>query len=91
MWIFTPAETGIYYVYLKITDTSSNTVQSATARIVVTSTPVGGYSVSSNRQLPTTHMATYVGLIALFAAILSLKNAKENKIPSTSSSLKVLL
>jgi hypothetical protein len=44
-WIFTPSTTGIHYVHLQVTDFSNNSAQSETARVTVTTTPVGGYSV----------------------------------------------
>jgi hypothetical protein len=43
-WTFTPATSGIYYVYLKVTDSGDNTKLSETARITVATVPVGGYS-----------------------------------------------
>ncbi|MGB9778733.1 MAG: NosD domain-containing protein [Candidatus Bathyarchaeales archaeon] len=35
-WTFTPTTSGIYYVYLKVTDAKGSTIQSETARITVT-------------------------------------------------------
>jgi hypothetical protein len=67
---------GIYYVYLKVTDTTSNVAQSDTARIVVTPTPVGGYSVAftETRALaPAGQWLIYFGIVAFFGAMLSLK------------------
>jgi hypothetical protein len=49
VWIFKPSSVGIHYVYLKVTDSNNNTAQSETARIVVISVPVGGYSVSFDK------------------------------------------
>lgn len=46
-WTFTPTSTGICYVYLRVTDACNSTAQSDTARITVTSVPVGGYSVTN--------------------------------------------
>ena len=72
-WIFTPTTSGIYYVYLKVTDDTSNTTQSETARITVTTVPVGGYSVPI--QLPTTakpatlHISLLTILTAIFITI----------------------
>jgi len=43
-WTFTPTEAGIYYVYLKVTDSKNNTAQSEAARIVVKVPTVGGES-----------------------------------------------
>jgi len=45
-WTFTPTTSGIFYIYLKIIDAKGNTAQSETARVVVYTVPVGGYSIS---------------------------------------------
>jgi len=45
-WIFAPTTSGIYYIQLKVTDAKGNTAQSETARVVVYTVPVGGYSIS---------------------------------------------
>jgi parallel beta-helix repeat protein len=72
-WTFTPTTSGIYYVYLKVTDDTDNTTQSETARTTVTTVPVGGYSVPI--QLPTTanpatiHIALLTILTAIFITI----------------------
>jgi parallel beta-helix repeat protein len=72
-WTFTPTTSGIYYVYLKVTDDTGNTTQSETTRITVTTVPVGGYSVPI--QLPTTanpatiHIALLTILTAIFITI----------------------
>ncbi|MEM3578282.1 MAG: PKD domain-containing protein [Candidatus Bathyarchaeia archaeon] len=70
-WNFTPATSGIYYVYLKVTDANNNVVQSATARISVASVSVGGYSISLAKTTPVSQMAAYAMLIVFFAALLS--------------------
>jgi len=44
-WIFTPTTSGIYYIQLKATDANGNIGQSETARVTVSSVPVGGHSV----------------------------------------------
>jgi len=75
-WTFTPTANGIYYVYLKVTDTNQNTAQSETARISVASVPVGGYSISLTKQTSTHNMAAYFMLIALFGAVISLTKRK---------------
>lgn len=75
-WTFTSTTSGIYYVYLKVTDANNNVVQSDTSRITVSSVSVGGYSISLAKQTPTTHIAAYTTLIALFAAALSLTKRK---------------
>jgi len=72
-WTFTPTTSGIYYVYLKVTDAKANTAQSETARITARTVPVGGYSIPI--QLPTTakpatiHIALLTILTALFITI----------------------
>jgi ABC-type transport system substrate-binding protein len=72
-WTFTPTTSGIFYIYLKIIDAKGNTAQSETARVVVYTVPVGGYSIPI--QLPTTakpvtlHIALLTILTALFITI----------------------
>ncbi|MGQ9545353.1 MAG: InlB B-repeat-containing protein, partial [Candidatus Bathycorpusculaceae bacterium] len=77
-WTFTPTATGIYYVYLKVTDANNNTAQSDTARIVVSSVPVGGYSISLTKQTYTStfQIAAYTVLIIIFGAMLGLTKRK---------------
>jgi outer membrane protein assembly factor BamB len=67
-WTFTPATSGVYYVYLKLTDAKANTAQSDTARITVTAVPVGGYSIPI--QAPTT--AKPLTLCLMLTAILTI-------------------
>jgi len=68
-WTFTPSASGIYYVYLKVTDDKGNTAQSDTARIIVSTVPVGGYSIPI--QLPTTAKPTtiHIALLTILTAI----------------------
>jgi len=68
-WTFTPTESGIFYVYLKVTDDKGNTAQSETARITVASVPVGGYSVPINKYTLLTPIATHIALIAILTTI----------------------
>lgn len=78
-WTFTPTSVGIYFVYLKVTDGYSYTVQSDPARImVITAAPVGGYSekISLTSRTPTVSMATYAALASLFGAMLSVTRRK---------------
>ncbi|MDH7477839.1 MAG: PKD domain-containing protein, partial [Candidatus Bathyarchaeota archaeon] len=77
-WAFTPTATGVYYVYLNVTDANNNTAKSGTARIEVSSIPVGGYAISLAKETsPLTFQATiYAALIVLFGAILSLTKRK---------------
>jgi PKD repeat protein len=72
-WTFTPTTSGIYYIYLKVTDAKGNTTQSQTARITAATVPVGSYSIPI--QLPTTakpitlHIALLTILTAIFLTI----------------------
>ncbi|MEM3697558.1 MAG: PKD domain-containing protein [Candidatus Bathyarchaeia archaeon] len=77
-WIFTPTATGVYYVYLNVTDANNNIAQSGTARIVVSSVPVGGYAISLAKETSPLMFQTivYTALIVLFGAILSLTKRK---------------
>ncbi len=75
-WTFTPAAIGVYYVYLNVTDAHGTTAQSSTARIVVATAPVGGYSISLTKQTPTQSIAAYFMLIALCGAAISLTKRK---------------
>jgi parallel beta-helix repeat protein len=68
-WTFTPATSGIYYVYLKVTDAKANTAQSDTARIAVATVPVGGYSFSIQVQTRAEPIITYIALIAILTVI----------------------
>jgi hypothetical protein len=75
-WTFTPSGSGVYYVYLTVTDGAQTTAQSETARVDVISTPVGGYSVSTQKPFPIAYIATYIALVGLFGAVLSLTKRK---------------
>jgi hypothetical protein len=76
-WTFTPTTSGIYYVYLQVKDANNNTAQSETARItIIPSAPVGGYSISLAKRTPTSQIAAYTLLIALFGVALSLRKRK---------------
>jgi hypothetical protein len=68
-WTFTPTTNGIYYVYLRVTDSKGNTSQSQAARIAVATVPVGGYSIPI--QLPTTAkpVTPYIALLTILTAI----------------------
>jgi len=69
-WTFTPTESGIFYVYLKVTDDKGNTAQSETARITVSAVPVGGYSYPINKYILLRPIATHIALIAILTTIL---------------------
>jgi PKD repeat protein len=82
-WTFMPTTSGVYYVYLKVTDTLGNTTQSETARITVTSVPVGGYSVSLTGHgagMPSSvYLALFIMLSAVFTTIRR-KTRREKKL-----------
>jgi len=71
-WTFKPTATGIYYVFLKVTDAAGNTAQSEPAKVTVSSVPVGGYSVSLAKDAAITPIIAYIMLIASFGSLLSL-------------------
>jgi hypothetical protein len=71
-WTFTPSATGIYYVYLNVTDSRGRIAVSNTARIVVIAVPAGGYSVSLAKAPSSPSLALYVTVIAAFGAVMSL-------------------
>jgi len=75
-WAFTPASSGIYYIYLKVTDANDNTVQSETARVTVGAVPVGGYSISLTKPVAKTPLIFYTMLLAIFGAVMSLIRRK---------------
>jgi hypothetical protein len=49
-WTFQPMTSGTYYVYLRVKDAENNTAQSGISRVEVRSVPVGGYTVSFEKQ-----------------------------------------
>jgi parallel beta-helix repeat protein len=67
-WTFTPTASGIYYIYLKVTDAKGNAAQSETARIAVTAVPVGGYSIQIQVHTNTEPVLPYIALIAALTA-----------------------
>jgi hypothetical protein len=73
---FKPTSSGIYYVYLKVTDSNNNTVQSETARVVVSAIPFGGYSVSLTRPAAKTPLICYTMLLAISSVMLILFKRK---------------
>jgi hypothetical protein len=73
---FKPATSGIYYVYLKVTDSNNNVVQSETARIVVSEVSFGGESVSLTKPVAKTPLLCYTMLLAIFSAIICLIKRK---------------
>lgn len=75
-WTFTPTSSGIYYVYLKVTDANDNTAQSETARVTVGAVPVGGYSVSLTKPVAKAPLICYTMILAMFGALITLIKRK---------------
>jgi len=78
-WTFTPSMSGIYYVYLKATDASSNMSQSETARITAATIPVGGYSIPIRPQTKAEPVMPYIALIATLTAIFTISKRKTKR------------
>jgi hypothetical protein len=72
-WTFIAQSEGIHYVYLQVTDALNQTAKSETARIVVTSIPVGGYTEylpAPDRQTGTPYtLACYTASVILMGTI----------------------
>jgi hypothetical protein len=68
-WTFTPTTSGIFYVYLKVTDAKDNTAQSDTARIVVATVPVGGYSIPIQLLTTAKPVILHIALLTILTAI----------------------
>jgi hypothetical protein len=64
-WTFTPSTTGVYYIYLEVTDADNTTAQSETARVTVRSVPVGGYSVPIKGYTTTKPLIPYLVLMTI--------------------------
>ena len=77
-WTFTPTSTGIYYVYVKVTDACDSTAQSETAKITVRPpyVPVGGYSVSLTKSFAKAPLICYTMLLAIFGVAICLIRRK---------------
>lgn len=73
---FKPSTSGVYYIYLKVTDSNSNTAQSETARVVVSTGAFGGHSVSLTKPVVKTPLICYTMLLAIFSVIISLIKRK---------------
>lgn len=75
-WTFTPTSSGVYYIYLKVTDADDNTVQSDAARIIASAFPVGGYSVSLSKNVPAARPNIYTMFMVMSTVALSLLRCK---------------
>lgn len=78
-WTFTPTTSGIYYIYLKVTDAKSNTAQSETARIAVTAVPVGGYSFPIQVQTKTEPIITYIASLTIITMLFTKMRQKTKR------------
>jgi len=80
-WTFTPTESGIFYVYLKVTDDVGNTTQSETARVTVARVPVGGYSVPINTSTTAKPLTIYYTIIAVLVVAFAVAGRKMPRKP----------
>jgi len=77
-WTYTPTSASTHYIKLKVTDSKGNIVESEQAIVTVTEegAPVGGYSIPLTKTAPTAQLTSYMMLVALFGAALSLFRRK---------------
>jgi ABC-type transport system substrate-binding protein len=78
-WAFTPTTSGIYYVYLKVTDGKGNTAQSDAARITVATVPVGGYSVLIDKYTIAKPLIIYTALVTILTAVFAATKRKTTR------------
>lgn len=78
-WAFTSTTSGIYYVYLKVTDAKANTAQSETARTTVVTVPVGGYSIPIERPATAQPVLLNIALIATLTVIFKIETKNQKK------------
>jgi hypothetical protein len=77
-WTFTPTSAGTYYVYLSVTDSRGRVAISNTARVLVISTTiVGGYSVSFEKPTSNLPIICYGALVAAFGSAVALIRRKK--------------
>jgi len=83
-WTFAPTASGIYYVYLKVTDDKGNTAQSDTAHITVAALPVGGYSIPIETHVTKQPLILYLSLmVTLTVSFTIIKRRKRRKLKQT--------
>jgi parallel beta-helix repeat protein len=68
IWTFTSAMSGTYYVYLRVTDTTGDTIVSETSCVTV-KVPVGGCSFLIEGQTTENPLTLYLALAAILAAV----------------------
>ena len=79
-WTFTPTASGIYYVYLQVTDNTGNSTQSETARITVAFVPVGGYSFPIKGYTIAKPVAVYLAIaVVLTTAFIAIKRKTQRR------------
>ncbi|MEM2738568.1 MAG: PKD domain-containing protein [Candidatus Bathyarchaeia archaeon] len=78
-WNFTPTESGIFYIQLKVTDANGNTAQSETARVTAITVPVGGYSIPIITETNTEPTMLYITLITILTITFAVVRRKEPK------------
>jgi parallel beta-helix repeat protein len=78
-WTFTPSTSGVFYVYLKVTDSKGNTAQSETARITVSTVPVGGYSIPTSISTNTNLAAPYLAILAILTISFTVMKRKATR------------
>jgi len=78
-WTFTPSTSGIYYVYLKVTDAIGNTTQSETARITVAAVPVGGYSFPIKGYTTEKPLTLYLALVAILTVSFTIAKRRKKQ------------
>jgi hypothetical protein len=72
-WTLTPSEGGIYYVYVRVTDSKGSAAQSETARITaLVGPPVGGFAVPLEKKTLMPLTVAYGIVLALFGVGISL-------------------
>ena len=83
-WNFKPASSGIYYIYVAVTDSEHNTAQSSTARVIVRTPTVGGpvFPVKiSKSDSPLLSNAVFLVFSSIFLAMIfySLKKSRKRR------------
>jgi subtilase family serine protease len=78
-WTFKPTTSGMFYIYLKVTDSKGSTAQSETARITVSTVPVGGYSIPTSISTNTNLAAPYLAILAILTITLTMMKRKTTR------------
>lgn len=82
MWTFTPTTSGIFQVYLNVTDSKGNIAQSEIAQItVVSGGPVGGHSITISVSTKAEQILPYILLMStMIIAFVATKRKTTRKI-----------